>query len=350
MNWHPLSMMVIRPAQILRPLCLAGLLLAVASQLAIPRVHGQGVQCDPTKVVTSEACAKCHANEIEAWKRTPHSETFRLLHRTPEAREIMGRLGLGSQSIKRNDTCVKCHYTLQQEGDQLKTVSGVSCESCHGAAQDWVTFHSDYGGPTATRESESAEHRQMRLRESLALGMRNPENLYRVAQSCYSCHTVPDEKLVNVGGHKAGSADFELVSWSQGMVRHNFLRTDGQFNARETPQRLRVMYVVGMIADLEYSTRAVAAATEVKTYGVTSARRAAAGAAKLRELNAQLQHPILAEIIDTFSQGEIKTNNYEQLTQVANAIRDLGMRFAETETGDSLSIVDAMIAPEDQFK
>ena len=64
--------------------------------------------------------------------------------------------------------------------------------------------------------------------------MRNPVNVYLLAQSCYRCHTVPDERLVNVGGHHAGSLDFELVSWSQGTVRHNFVRTDGKVNAEVT--------------------------------------------------------------------------------------------------------------------
>ena len=63
------------------------------------------------------------------------------------------------------------------------------------------------------------------------------------------------------GGHLAGSQDFELVAWSQGMVRHNFVRTGGTANGAPSPAELRVMYVVGVMADLEYSLRAVAAAT-----------------------------------------------------------------------------------------
>ena len=39
-----------------------------------------------------------------------------------------------------------------------------SCESCHGAAQDWLELHSDYGGPNLTRELESREHRQVDAR------------------------------------------------------------------------------------------------------------------------------------------------------------------------------------------
>ncbi len=44
--------------------------------------------------------------------------------------------------------------------------------------------------------------------------------IYDLAKTCYGCHVVPQEDLVNKGGHRAGSA-FELVSWSQGEVLHN---------------------------------------------------------------------------------------------------------------------------------
>ena len=101
--------------------------------------------------------------------------------------------------------------------------------------------------------------------------MRNPINVYMLAQSCYRCHTVPDERLVNVGGHNVGSMDFEIVAWSQGTVRHNFLRSDGQSNEPSSPERLRQMFVAGMIADLEFSVRATAAATEKATFGVNAA-------------------------------------------------------------------------------
>jgi hypothetical protein len=112
------------------------------------------------------------------------------------------------------------------------------------------------------KAAETPEHRQQREENSVAHGMNNPHNVYLIAKQCYNCHTVPNEQLVNVGGHQAGSKDFELVAWSQGMVRHNFLRTGGTANAESTAAQLRVMYVVGVMTDLEYSLRAVAAATQ----------------------------------------------------------------------------------------
>ena len=43
---------------------------------------------DHTKVSGPESCGECHTNEVEAWKKTPHSFTFNEMHRRPEAQAI----------------------------------------------------------------------------------------------------------------------------------------------------------------------------------------------------------------------------------------------------------------------
>ena len=68
------------------------------------------------------------------------------------------------------------------------------------------------------------------------------------------------------------------------MVRHNFVRTGGTSNATLSPEDLRVMYVVGVMTDLEYSLRAVAAATEKANFGVTERQRAARMKKRLLEI------------------------------------------------------------------
>ena len=92
----------------------------------------------------------------------------------------------------------------QIEDGRERVVAGVSCELCHGGARDWLALHNDYGGPSVTKASESAEHQAKRVADSVARGMNNPHNIYLIARQCYDCHTVPNEKLVNVGKHKAG--------------------------------------------------------------------------------------------------------------------------------------------------
>jgi hypothetical protein len=315
-----------------------------------PRNQRWEVAVDPHKVMGVQSCEKCHASEIQIWKKTPHNETFLTLHRQPAAQQIASKLGI--ENFKSDSNCIQCHYTMstKQGSGPLEAIAGVSCESCHGASKDWITVHNDYGGPNVTKAQETREHRVARFQQSIQLGMRNPVNVYLLAQSCYRCHTVPDEKLVNVGGHNAGSLDFELVSWSQGTVRHNFLRTDGQANAEETPGRLRQLFVAGMIADLEFSMRATAKATQKATFGITSAQRAQRALERLQSAQEKLQQPILKEIIDIASSIKLKLNNRESLETAASAIHELGVKFGSTVRGDDLIAIESFIPPKDKWK
>ncbi|MEM7455149.1 MAG: cytochrome c family protein [Planctomycetota bacterium] len=326
-------------------------LIAVAFALVASgsvQLSAQPEQCDPTKVLTYESCARCHANEIRVWQQTPHFQTFEQLSRNPAAREICRKLEL--RSPKRSDVCINCHYTLQGTADSPKPISGISCESCHGAARDWLELHNDYGGPTVTRESETAAHRQQRLADSANAGMRNTRNVYSIARSCYGCHTVPNEKLVNVGGHNAGSMDFELVAWSQGMVRHNFLRSGGTRNEPSTRERLRVMYVAGLIADLEFSTRATAVATEKSAYGIAVANRAARTALKLWELQQEMNDPNVQLVLESFAVADLTVNNNQQLVGIADEIKAHGLTFAECTEGINLLMVDPYLPDPTEYK
>jgi hypothetical protein len=316
--------------------------------VADPRDAALEVHLNPHEVVGYQACEKCHAAEISVWKETPHYATFMTLHRRPEANQIASKLGISS--FKNDSACTKCHYTMQSHPSGLEAISGVSCESCHGAAKNWLEVHNDYGGPGVTRDSESRVHRVERLRNSIAGGMRNPINVYLVAQSCYRCHTVPDERLVNVGGHNAGSMDFEIVSWSQGMVRHNFVRSDGKSNDSSNPNRLRQMFVSGMIADLEFSLRATASATEKASFGINAAKRSDRAAKRLAAAQSKLHQPLLDEILAVYRSVELKLNNRQQLTEAADSIASLGVRFAATVAGDSLEPIEAFIPKSDRWK
>jgi hypothetical protein len=316
--------------------------------LLVSSVKGQPPQCDPTKVNSAEKCAKCHSNEVQTWKQTPHFQTFEQLSRSPEAKEICNKLGL--RSVKRSDVCIDCHFTTQEIDGRIKAIAGISCESCHGASVDWIAVHNDYGGPMATKEDETPDHRAARLDQCTSLGMRNTRDLYLIASSCYQCHTVPNEKLVNVGGHNAGSEDFELVRWSQGMVRHNYLRTNGEYNAQSTSGRLRVMYVVGLIADLEYSARATANATEKSTYGLKVANRAAKAAVKLFEVQQKIDNPFVQAALEAFAGAELKVNNKAPLLAIADQIQIAGRQFAMSSDGSELAVLDEMLPDPNTYK
>ena len=202
----------------------------------------QELRLDPAKVKGPAACGECHKSEAAIWKETHHATTFQDLPRSDKAREIADRLGL--RRIMAESDCLTCHFTSTIEEGEVEPIAGISCESCHGAGGDWIKVHADYGGQDVTREQETSEHKQQRYAESEAAGMIRPVRLYMVVANCYSCHTVPNEKLVNVGGHPAGS-DFALVSWSQGELRHNVFYTKendeaspGKFSKRDPSTRI----------------------------------------------------------------------------------------------------------------
>lgn len=325
----------------------AALLVAIAG---LPeRLEAQPMRCDPDKVVSAEACARCHGNEVSRWTQTPHAQTFEQLIRNPKAKEITDRLGLSS--IKRNEICTQCHFTMKtDESGKQKAVAGISCESCHGAARDWLTIHNDYGGPTVLKSQETAAHRLERLQKSTEQGMRNTQNAYLIARSCYECHTIPHERLVNVGGHPATSAEFELVAWSQGTIRHNFLRTGGQANAESTPEKLRLLYVIGLLADLEFSARATAGATEKSIYGMAVAERSARAAERLYAAQQKLNDPLLQQALETFAVAELRTNNAAQLLAVADTLSRIGTEFAAQRDGSTLAAIDGDLPPPSSYR
>jgi Cytochrome c554 and c-prime len=309
----------------------------------------QATAADPHSVLGNEACVKCHASEISVWKQTPHAKTFDELHRRPEANVIAAKLGL--QSIKNEGRCVGCHYTQKVETDpNPHVIAGVSCESCHGAAKNWLELHHDYGGEGITRLTETPEHRQQRITKSVAAGMRNPANPFSVAQSCLRCHTTADEELVNVGGHSIGSLEFEFVSWSQGMMRHNFVRTDGKTNDVSSPERLRIMFVSGMIAELEASLRATAVATQKADYGINAAKRAARAGARVKSVAEKIDSATLSKLVGIFESVALKLNNADQLNSAADQIAILGYQFAETTDGATLQSLDSFIPQQDRYK
>lgn len=304
--------------------------------------------CDPAKVLGSDSCVKCHKGEVEVWKKHPHNQTWETLHRKPEAKAIAQKMG--ETSIKRSKLCVNCHFTLQGEDGHEKAISGVSCESCHGGAKDWLQLHADYGGPNVTKAQETPEHREYRRENAIAKGMQNPVNIYLIARHCYSCHTVGSEALVNKGGHKAGTDGFELVAWSQGRTRHNFLASNGGANAASPPERLRVMFVVGAMTDLEYTLRSVARATEKATFGITSAKRAMMLKQRLTEIHAAVAISEVATALEALAAVKLKINNASDLTGAADAVGKAAQQFAEHANGKDLAALDALLPTPAQYK
>ncbi len=268
-----------------------------------------GAAPEPAKITGPNACAECHKQEVEAWRGTHHFNTFRQMPRDAEAKAIADRLGV--KRIKVESLCLNCHFTVQEKNNQIEPIAGISCESCHGAAQDWIKVHSGYSGKTATTESKEEASRRWQLAEEK--GMIRPSRLYRLAKNCFGCHVVPHEQLVNVGGHKPGSA-FELVSWSQGEVRHNTWTSKGKDNIAAGAARRRMLYLVGLGVELETALRGVAKATVRRPYAFLMAQRAERARKQLAvAAKAVPSVPEIGKLVELGHAAGLKLNNQRSL-------------------------------------
>lgn len=295
---------------------------------------------DLVNIVGSKECGECHKAEVHTWRDTHHATTFNLLPRNKNTKKITKNMGI--KRIKKDSACATCHFTSVLDGDKTKAISGISCESCHGPAKEWVKVHGDYGGKKVTKEMETPEHKVERLAQIEKAGMIRPHDLYRVAENCYQCHTVPNEELVNVGGHKAGS-DFELVSWSQGEVRHNFFHSAGKENKEVSPEHKRLMFVVGRALDLEYSLRGVAKSTKKAKYAVSMAKRVVAIKKKLKEIHELVPVPEVANMLTIANGVKLKLNNETALIEAAEKVAKETHTLLETAKGDQWQALDSII-------
>lgn len=321
----------------------------VILSLALLMLYGSGavgsVASDPAKVVGPNACAECHKQEVAAWKQSQHFKTFREMPRNNKAKKIAKRMGV--RRVKSESLCLNCHFTVQEK-TKKKPISGISCESCHSAAKDWVKLHSGYSGKTAKTETKAEA--KVRWKRAESKGMIRPRSLYRLAKNCYGCHVVPQEALVNKGGHRAGSA-FELVSWSQGEVLHNTWHSKGKQNVPANAARKRMLYLVGLGVELETALRAVGRATTRKFYAfkmakrVDRARRQMSAAAK-----AVPDVPEIKKIIELAYASGLKLNNQSALSAAADSISKLLINISEKYDGSTMGELDRFIPGRDKFK
>jgi hypothetical protein len=255
---------------------------------------------------------------------------------------------MGVRRVKQESLCLNCHFTVQDKNAVKEPVAGISCESCHGAGKDWIKVHSGYSGKKA--ETESKAERQARWKLADSKGMIRPGAIYQLAKNCFSCHVVPHEDLVNTGGHRAGSA-FELVSWSQGEVRHNSWHSKGKENVPASAARRRMLYVVGLGVELETALRAVGKAKARKVYAFEMARRADQARQQMAAVaKAVPAVPEFATLVELAHQAALKLDNEAALTSAADAISKTLANISETYDGSTLAGIDSMIPGPGTFK
>ena len=304
----------------------------------------QELRRDPALIKGPDACGECHEKSVASWKQSHHFSTFKDLPRSKEGREIAKKMGL--KRIKSGSDCLTCHFTSAMNEGKATPIAGITCESCHGAGAEWIDVHSNFGGKDVKAEDEDPAHKKERYAKSEAAGMIRPGNLYAVAQNCFSCHTVPNEKLVNVGGHAAGSA-FDLVAWSQGEVRHNIWYSEQ--NLAASAEHKRMMYMVGTMLDLEYAYRGLAEATEKAQYAVKMAKRAKAAKGNLAKIDAAVDSAEVKAVLQIAGGIKLKLNNKDAYLKAADGVAEQARKLA-TMDGSGYAGVDALLPAESDYK
>jgi hypothetical protein len=303
-----------------------------------------GTSAEPALIVGPNKCGECHKNETSIWQKTHHFSTFRDLAKDKDAQDVASKMGVKRISAA-DSPCLDCHFTVQSPNN---AIAGVSCESCHGAGKDWIQVHAEFSGKKEGQESKSEI--AARWAKSEAAGMIRPKMTYTLAKNCFTCHVVPNEKLVNVGGHVAGS-EFELVGWSQGEVRHNVWYNKGKSNPEASIEHQRMMFLVGRIAELEMALIGVSKATAKEDYGLKMAKRADNARKVIGMLVKLLPNtPELAEISEVANGAALKLNNAAELVAAAGKVSVLGLQFSNTYDGSAFGAIDKYLPRPNDYK
>ena len=241
------------------------------------------------------SCSECHEAEMEVYKQTKHFKSFKTIakKKKKEVKKIVravAKVNGGKKNIKRNKACALCHFTEITKKGKSKPTFGPSCESCHGAASDWVDIHNDYGGEDVKRSQETAAHKKQRFDDAAKAGLIWPRTmLYEVAENCNVCHGLAHPELSGKelstmldAGHPANS-DFELVQFANGTNRHRFYPPNPDVNQEMSKQELATMFVVGQIAKLVSATEA-AKKTDHKKFIAMQKERADSAVAALSKV------------------------------------------------------------------
>lgn len=127
-------------------------------------------------------------NQFLTWSvKDFHSQRPPATLTTARSKQIAEALNIKDPTT--DTKCTTCHAPLHDvpealRGESFKISEGVSCESCHGPAENWLRAHTrtDY-----TRTDRTAA------------GMRDLQSLYIRANTCVACHQVVSQSLLKAG-------------------------------------------------------------------------------------------------------------------------------------------------------
>ncbi len=192
------------------------------------------LQAAPASTVGTVNCATstCHGsvapwgdsnvlqNEYTTWLRQDkHARAYALLL-NEQSRSIAAKLGL-KQPAHQAKECLDCHTDntpAARRGERHPVAEGIGCESCHGAAGNWIKSHTVAG----------ATHAQ-----NIANGMTATSQPKEQAKLCLSCHVGDQDRFVSHRLMGAGHPrlSFELDTFARLAPMH--YRVDADWKARK---------------------------------------------------------------------------------------------------------------------
>jgi nitrate/TMAO reductase-like tetraheme cytochrome c subunit len=167
--------------------------------------------------IGSQSCSTsgCHggagdmSKQYTIWFRADaHSRAYSTLT-TARSQRMAETLKIGNAA--QSQRCTTCHapfasrdlaQPLKSKTPTARPEEGVSCESCHGSAANWVRSH--------TRTDYTRAQR-------IHSGMRDLEDLYLRTNTCVACHQVIEPELIDSGHPRL---HFDLTGLSDREPRH----------------------------------------------------------------------------------------------------------------------------------
>lgn len=159
-------------------------------------------------------------NEAVTWaKHDPHAGAYDTLA-GERAKRIAANLGIGdAQQAK---ICLDCHTNNVPQSKRAKNFvlsDGITCEACHGGAENWLGTHIAGVGGHA---------------DNLAAGMYPTDQPVARAKLCLSCHYGTKDKFVThrIMGAGHPRLSFELDTYTFAQPAH--FRVDSDYRQRKT--------------------------------------------------------------------------------------------------------------------
>ena len=148
------------------------------------------------KFLGAQSCATsgCHGGADDKSRQYTVWSKYDVHHERPYATLTTARSERIAETLKLGNPtqaarCTVCHAPMQTVPAErldkaVKISDGVSCENCHGPAENWIRSH--------TRKDYTHADR-------VHAGMRDLQNLYVRANTCVACHQNVDADILAAG-------------------------------------------------------------------------------------------------------------------------------------------------------